>query len=70
MVAGEEVHNITCSHCGTEYAIIADRRDVESWLSGERYIQDALHYLTAGERELFISRTCDDCWKILFDGVE
>tara|TARA_Y100000004_G_C8675621_1_gene311148 strand:+ start:229 stop:453 length:225 start_codon:yes stop_codon:yes gene_type:complete len=66
MVSGDQVQNITCQYCGVEYAIIVDRRDVEAWLSGEKYIQDALGHLTAGERELFISRTCDTCWKKMY----
>tara|TARA_B100001778_G_scaffold48949_1_gene36226 strand:- start:885 stop:1031 length:147 start_codon:yes stop_codon:yes gene_type:complete len=40
-----------------------DRADLESWLAGEVYIQDALDYLTPAERELLISQTCDTCWK-------
>ena len=46
--------------------IIADRKDIESWLSGDKYIQDALAYLSAADRELLISNTCDDCWKNLY----
>ncbi len=59
-------HNITCVSCGLDYNIMAERADLEAWLSGEQYIQDALHYLTPSERELLISQTCDTCWKALY----
>lgn len=58
-------YGITCKHCGIVYVVDADPYDVKDWNDG-KFIQDALPYLTAGERELFISGTCDDCWKDLF----
>ena len=36
---------IFCELCGQEYNIIADEQDVIDWLSGDKYIQDALGYL-------------------------
>ena len=39
---------------------------MESWVSGDKYIQEALPYLTAAERELLISKTCDKCWKKMY----
>tara|TARA_A100001201_G_C4003761_1_gene175357 strand:+ start:373 stop:579 length:207 start_codon:yes stop_codon:yes gene_type:complete len=57
---------IFCELCGQEYSIIADEQDIIDWLTGDKYIQDALGYLSAGERELLISRTCDTCWKKLY----
>jgi hypothetical protein len=36
------------------------------WLSGSLPIQDAMPYLTDGERELFLSYTCNDCFNNLF----
>jgi hypothetical protein len=40
-----------------------------AWQSGE-YIQDALPMLNAGEREMLISQTCNDCWADLFGEPE
>ena len=57
-----ESYNVRCNICGNEYNIIADRVDMEAWLSGEKYIQDALSYLSSAERELLISQTCNSCW--------
>ena len=57
---------VTCKYCRTEYSIVAEREDMEAWLSGDRYIQDCLAYLSAGDRELLISGTCDTCWKNMY----
>ena len=61
-----ESHNVVCGHCRKEYNIMADRNDMEAWLSGDKYIQDALAYLSAAERELLISGTCNTCWKQMY----
>lgn len=39
--------------------------DVAAWENGE-LIQDAMPYLTDGEREVLISGTCDSCWEKMF----
>ena len=70
MVAtNSKAYNITCDHCGAEHIILADQDDVFSWLAGEKYIQDALSYLSAADRELLISRTCDTCFTKMY-GIE
>ena len=67
MVATDkQVYDVQCRQCGVVYNILANRDDVEAWLSGSGYIQDILGYLSAAERELFISGTCDNCWKSMF----
>lgn len=57
--------NITCDHCGTEYNIMVNPEDIISWQAGA-YIQDCMGYLSAAERELLISKTCNGCWINLF----
>ena len=57
---------IQCQMCGMDHSILVDPNDYLSWQSGKKYIQDALAYLSAAERELLISATCDDCWKSLY----
>ena len=67
MVAtSSESYPVICKHCGVEYNIIADRNDMKAWLSGEKYIQDALRYLSWAERELLISGTCNTCWQQMY----
>lgn len=56
-----------CRKCGTTYPMMIDPDDYALWKGGV-YAQQAFPYLTAGERELLISATCDDCWSKLFGG--
>ncbi len=56
-----------CVHCLGEFIILANKSDMESWKSGDKYIQDALGYLSAGDRELLISQTCDSCFRKMYE---
>ena len=66
VAAYNDVLEVPCKHCGISYTILANREDVAAWTMGQGYIQDLLGYLSAGERELLISGTCDNCWKNMF----
>ena len=57
---------VQCRLCDNVYAIIYNREDMVDWLTGSKFIQDAMWYLSAGERELLISNTCSDCFDKLF----
>jgi DNA-directed RNA polymerase subunit RPC12/RpoP len=46
---------LECKYCDYKETIIV----------GE-LIQDAFPYLTAGQRELMLSNTCDTCWNKFF----
>ena len=71
MVATDKnVYDVQCRQCGVVYNILANRDDIQDWLSGSGYIQDILGYLSAAERELLISGTCDVCWKNMFGSDE
>ena len=52
---------LECVSCSQEKSIEANPRDVESWRGGE-LIQNAMPYLDADQREMFISGTCPKCW--------
>lgn len=56
---------IRCIHCNKNYDVWVDPKDLTEWANGG-LIQDILHYLTPGERELLMSGTCDACWKKMF----
>lgn len=56
---------LECKYCDYEENISVHESDYISWHNGE-FIQDAFPYLTAGQRELMISNTCDDCWQRFF----
>ena len=59
----------TCRICKGEQVLYLYAEDVERWQNGE-HIQDVMPYLSAGERELLISQTCDKCWKELYSWPE
>jgi hypothetical protein len=58
--------SISCSRCGAEYSVMVNPEDVIRWQAGHGYIQEVMPYLSASEREMFISGTCDTCWNNLF----
>ena len=60
---------VVCRTCRKHYDLLVDMNDVHSWMEGT-YIQDAMPYLSADERELLISHTCDACWEVLFENCE
>lgn len=59
-----------CEHCGKDYIISFNYDDMMDWWRGSLPIQDALPYLTAGERELLISGTCGPCFDIMFPPLD
>ncbi len=56
---------VKCAMCNVEHVIMVNPEDILAWQCGD-YIQDVLAYLTAAERELLISQTCDACWKSIY----
>ena len=59
--------DLTCAHCGQLFIINVNKKDFNKYINHEKYIQDALPYLTAGERELILSKTCNDCYNKMFE---
>ncbi len=60
---------VTCRHCQKSYNLLVNITDVADWKMG-KYIQDAMPYLSADERELCISQTCGVCWDEMFGDPE
>jgi hypothetical protein len=56
---------LECVQCSKESWIEASPVDVEAWRDGE-LIQNAMPYLDANQREMFISGVCGDCWEKMF----
>lgn len=56
---------VCCAHCGIVYDLMINPEDIIRWQTGEP-IQNCMSYLSASERELLISRTCDSCWTNMF----
>ncbi|MFN9601819.1 MAG: formylglycine-generating enzyme family protein, partial [Planctomycetota bacterium] len=59
---GMKIISVDCRFCGTTYKISCRKEDYESYKRGDDLIQEALDYLTAGEREMIISQICDSCF--------
>lgn len=59
-----------CWRCKTKHIVKLYKEDHDAWKSGGVLIQEAMPYLTPGERELLISGTCDGCWDELFGSDE
>jgi hypothetical protein len=57
---------IQCCMCGRLFSIMYNIEHMTAWLCGSGYIQDIMPYLTSGERELFLSSTCSDCFDKLY----
>lgn len=56
-----------CHMCGEIYPIRVKSADYREWTTGtNRHVQDVFPYLKAWEREMFLTRTCDECWKRMF----
>jgi hypothetical protein len=54
-----------CRLCGRTYELKVNPGDFMDWRKG-KHIQDAMPYLSAGDRELLISGTCESCFDELF----
>jgi hypothetical protein len=61
----KEEYYVECQLCGKDYEVRVYPEDVRDWENG-KLIQDAMPYLKPAERELIISRTCEECWDELF----
>ena len=61
--------DLECVICHKKIPIIVYKKDYEEFMNPEsrcRSIQEIFHYLTAGEREMFMSQICDDCFNNIF----
>ena len=58
--------DLYCDSCDHKETVLVREHDYDAWAGNGVYIQDALYYLSADQRELMISNTCGDCWKKLY----
>ena len=58
---------ITCNMCEGTFPLSVRPEDFTEYMGkSNRYIQDIFFYLDAGERELILSQTCNECFDKLF----
>lgn len=56
-----------CRMCNNSQIIEVEESSLRKWQQGE-LIQNAMPGLTADEREMLISGTCNVCWDEMFGG--
>ena len=56
---------LQCKYCDYEEILHVPKSDYDAWHNGA-FIQEVFDYLSAGQRELMISGTCDTCWNKFF----
>ena len=61
--------DVICVHCRQVQTIMLSKTGIEAYQKGA-LMQDAFPELTAGQREMLISGTCDTCWDKLFTESE
>lgn len=58
----EIVKVFQCRFCRKFFEVTVLQKDYDALMRGEGQIQDIFPYLTAGERELFLSSICNTCF--------
>jgi hypothetical protein len=58
-------HAIECRSCRKTFFVAVRREDYDKWRRGE-LIQKAMPYISADQRELFISQMCSTCFDELW----
>ena len=69
MLAMTAVVAVPCRLCNEVADLTVNIEGFVAWQGG-KLIQDALPELSADQRELLISGTCDKCWNELFGSDE
>ena len=58
-------YQVYCRMCSKPHYIVVYPSDLARFEAGT-HAQDAFPYLSADDRELLISGTCDECWNKMF----
>lgn len=58
--------SIQCIDCGSVHTFKVRKDKLEEYRQGKGYVQKLFPHLTPGEREMFISRICEDCFDKIF----
>lgn len=56
---------LTCVSCSRPRSVTATAGQISAWRAGQ-VIQDAMPNVPAGEREMFQSGLCPECWNMIF----
>lgn len=61
---------VECRDCKKVYAITSTVEQLKEYQAGHKKVQDIYPELSPGDRELLISKTCNDCWNKMFGGFD
>jgi hypothetical protein len=65
VLSNGETTTVFCTQCSRRYELAVTAEQLRQWQAGA-LIQKAMPDLPPRDRELFISGTCDHCWRGLF----
>lgn len=60
----------TCFRCNEASEITVNAEGLRRWQEDGVFIQDALPEISAGDRELLLSGTCNPCFQAMFPEEE
>lgn len=61
---------VNCNWCDNFEEMLVKNDDLDKYNSKGYLIQECFPYLSPSQRELIISRTCEECWKKMFRNKE
>jgi hypothetical protein len=61
--------DIACVQCKTHFHLSVSQQQIDTWKAGA-LIQRAMPNLSDGDRELFLSGYCDNCFRGIFADSE
>jgi hypothetical protein len=61
---------VKCIECGKDVSIIVNKKDLNRYNSTNDLVQNIFPYLSANEREIFISQICGECYDKIFSKIE
>lgn len=56
---------LSCNWCDDFEEVLVRVEDFEKYTKGA-FVQDAFPYLSPSQREMIISKTCQECWNKMF----
>jgi hypothetical protein len=65
VLSNGDTTTVFCMQCDRRYELLVTEEQLQRWQAGE-LIQNAMTDLPPRDRELFISGTCDRCWRKMF----
>jgi len=62
--------SVQCKYCLRMCDVAVDLQQIKEWIGRGDLIQDFFPDLSAEDREVLISQTCDACWQKLFAALD